>query len=350
MTKKDTALYKKCIVGKDGITVTSFSVCYADTYSKELKVLSKIDLKLMPETMQDLFISLIKKAVSGKPYTTALEMVPQTGLMEDLRGDDFADASQTVFEAVFENLPADDSYLILAGKGNLSAFPDVPYSFFSVVPCPLSKDALFYSAQKEDIEEDAPHRLLTSPTHSFAFPAIINGEPDAGKVMCFFKSTKIAEESGGFIESIFHASPQWSATEQKDAFQVMLSAGYNMGYVPYDAAKGVIAKLDEMILQKNISGNSGDAVTAGEVADLIIECGKNAGVDADQVRKMAEEFSSSGFVPSNLVGKDINVETDTAAIRIQRQDLDLMRKDVINGEECYIIPAKSVRVDDIPVK
>lgn len=350
MTRKDISTLRRRFAASEAAPVTKLSVSYVDVHNDGFHLGGAEDFARLPEDDQMGYTRIFKKAVSGKPDVTVFDVAPGDGIMERLRSDRLAteDAIQDFCLKVAGNAGYDDNYAVALAYGRMEN-PDYDFVMACVIPCPVLKKCLFYDTVKHEAKASPLQRVMSEAEHTLLFPAFIDGLPDAGKVMCFSKTARAAQKGKALIEGVLDAKLLPAAGEQRSAFQVMLSAGYGMEKVPYGAASGVMDALGELVTASELSGE-GARISAKELADIIIKHHGPGSIDSEAVRSAAEEYSGTSFLPGNLLGKTISVETDLADIRLSRQDLCRMRKQTVNGEECYVIPVRDVYIEDIPVE
>ena len=69
--------------------------------------------------------------------------------------------------------------------------------------------------------------------------------------------------------------------------------------------------------------------------------------EREGLKEAAEEYEGCSFSVSNLVPAKITIDTDSASIKTEIEQLSQIERRVIDGVDYYLIPASSSSIDGI---
>lgn len=353
MTKKDIALFKKLVSNPEETPVTKSVSCYVDV-SRDMVAYQKPATFLNIEDRQrELFCAFIKKGVTGKIGSTAIELLPEENLLERLRDCELnEDSVRKAVDAIRSNYHTDENYCIYFLYGAY----DVPdkerdseevYRFVLVLiqPCPLSKPAIMYDAPGNTFTGRRSDRILDAPLHTFLWPALDEGHTDIDHAVYYAKTEKMVAKSGALIPALFGTNIPLTPSEQKSGFQKMLETAFN-NEVPYDAVKGIYDCLAEKCIDMSLSGED-MRLKPNELADIIIEQGNIPETDQEAAKEAAKEFAGRDFSVSNIVPQKVTIETESANIKSELSEMFTIERRMIDGKDYYLIPARHSSVDGL---
>ena len=346
---------------------TAISRIYGCYVNSQKEVVSYIDesLGMMPQEEAEQYLSLLKKALSGKPGKNLIDIVfsnqqvidsDEHRMLMALRDSGLKDSAQreAFYHQIIETLDMEESnYLILMAH---DAY-DVPHRGKDVVKqddasdevfryivcaiCPVKDGKLelsYYSGENE-FHNSLAKQIVSAPELGFLFPAFDNRAANIYNAL--FYNRKPDELHQEFIDGIFCTEAPMSAAEQKAAFQTALAdalgSSCNMGIV-----QSVHERLRERIEQhKESKDPEALTVSAKDIGNILTDCGVAQEQTVAFQDRCAEEFGQGTVLsPENIIdSKRFEVKTDNAVLYVDPERSYLIETRMIDGKKYILIPA-----------
>ena len=187
--------------------------------------------------------------------------------------------------------------------------------------------------------------MLDPPIYAFLYPALDELHIDISKAVFYSKNEKFSGKAGQIIPALFGTEIPLRPDSQKEGFHELLHSAYD-GRVPYDAIFNVYDHLQETLVDMQLSGED-VKLSKSELVDAIIEYGEVPEEKQERLKEAAEEYEGCSFSVSNLVPAKITIDTDSASIKTEIEQLSQIERRVIDGVDYYLIPASSSSIDGI---
>ena len=342
------------------------------------EIVSDIDTSLgfLPEEEQNMYLTLLKKSLSGTLGKNLLDIEFATRqvidgeehhMLQALRESSLEDvaARENLYRKIIECANMDGcNYLILLGA---DAY-DVPYHsrddsmqadasdqvfrYFVCSICPV-KDP--NTALRFVHEENAFHSCnigstVAPPSVGFMFPTFDDRSTNIYNALYYCrKPDEIHQE---IIDGLFKVEPPMSAVEQKNVFDSALADTLDQ-----DCSYGVIQSVHEQIRgriedHKESRDPNPLELSVTEVGSIL----SHSGVSDEKVQAFKEECQkqygdSAVLNPNNIIeSKKFNVTTPEVKITVAPEYSYLIQARVIGGQKYLLIPAEDgVEVNGIAV-
>lgn len=355
MTKKDIAFIKK-IIGKSETTpVMRIVSCYVDNAHDDIRFQEPQTFLRLDESELVQYCQFFKKGVTGKIGSTAIEIDVKDNQVEGLRSSSLSDMDEIekVAMLIRENYNADGNYCIffaygsydLPGKDGRDSEEVYPFILILIQPCNLSKPGIKYDSPKNEFTNRMVEPMLDTPTHAFLYPSLDSLHTDVSKAVFYSKNEKSASKARPVIPVLFGSEVSLSPDGQKEGFHDLLQSAYDNN-VPFEAVNGVYDHLQETLIDMQLSGED-VKLSKSELVDAIIEYGEVPEEKQEQLKEAAEEYEGCSFSISNLVPAKITIDTDSASIKTEIEQLSQIERRIIDGVDYYLIPASSSSIDGI---
>ena len=348
----------------DKSSISRIFGCYVNS---NREVISWIDasLGLMPQEESEMYLTLLKKSLSGALGKNLVDIVFSTQqvadsdehrLLQTLRMTALQDpnAREALCRKIIDSIDMGESnYLILLAAdaydvpyrgrdGELQAdASDQVFKYFVCSICPVKAPVL---ELRYDLESHAFHSSSTgyvasSPELGFLYPAF--DDRAANIYNALFYSRNAAELHQEVIDAVFRVEPPMSAAEQKNVFDSALA-----DTLEKDCSYDVVQSVHEQIrarIDEHTESKSPEPLdmTIGEVGTIL----SGSGVPTEKVeafKKECEKQYGDGAVlnPKNIIeSKKYEVTTPEVKITVAPENSYLLETRVINGRKYILIPA-----------
>jgi len=239
MNKKEVLELKKRFT-KNGCSFTRLCGCYVDSEKKKLLHLSETFLNLEEEEFHK-YLEIAKKTLSGSLGNNLLELnFPMEeefsggkqqflmGLRESqLKNEELLDR---FYELIIEHYSYAGNYLILifhdaydvikktSDQKELDESEEVfSYLLCAICPVTLSKPALGYRPEENQIKARVRDWIVGVPETGFLFPVFTDRSSDIHSVLYYNKNPKEIHQE--FITEVLGCQPMKTAAEQKETFR-----------------------------------------------------------------------------------------------------------------------------------
>lgn len=359
MNKKDQLVFKKTIGNCETSPIEKIESVYVDVLRIEMRSQAPQKFQLVDELEAAQYSDMFKKAMSGKLGVNAIELTPETNKLKILLDEPNNEDSEfkkmcTQLKEVFQS---EENYSIFAAVGNFfipSSYTKKELSGESVrfillvfSPCALSKPGMIYDYSGNVFKDREKDHSIKPPECAFLYPSLDDLHPDYNHVMYFAKNAASVKKYENIVEELLGTGIPSTPEEQAEGFQQILSSAFK-GLVPYDTLQGVYSYFDELKEDAAASGEEA-SLSASELADAVIKYGNIPEDETPKVREAADDFGSVKFSVPNLAPDKISIETDCAVVKLNLHDFDEIRKEVVNGQEYYLIPTKNTSIQSMRV-
>lgn len=355
MTKKDIAFLKRMIGKTDYTPITKIASCYIDINRDDIRFQDTQSFFSMDESEISQYCNFLKKGISGKLGTTAIDMKVNENLLEPIRDTSLADMDKikTVAMTIRENYASEENYSIFFAYGTY----DLPssngndseevYEFVLVLlqPCGLSKPGIKYDSPKNEFSNRLTEPMLGAPVYAFLYPALDELHTDIDHAVFYSKNEKLAGKAGQIIPALFGTEIPLSPSSQKEGFHDLLQSAFEDN-VPFEAVNDIYDHFQETLVDMQLSGED-VKISEKELVDAIIEYGNVTDEKQEELQKAAEEYHDCKFSVSNLVPEKVNIDTGDVVLKTELEKLSNIERRVIDGIDYYLVPANSSLLDGI---
>ena len=366
--------------------------CYVNS-NKEIISYIDASMALMSQEEQEMYLGLVKKALSGALGRNLINIEFSTAqvadsdehrLLQTIRQTDARDQNsrETLYRRIIDAMNmGETNYLILLAadtydvpyKGRddetFSDGSDTVYKYFvcSVCPvktptlelkysnediCPVSmaKPALSYFVRDNCFRNITADSVVAPPALGFLFPAF--DDRAANIYNALFYSKNAAEIHQEVIDAVFRIEPPMSAEEQKSVFSTALGDTLQKD-CSYDVVQSVHEQLRQRIAEHKESKDPELlALTVREMGDVLT----NSGVPAEKVEAFQQECrrqygEDAALNPKNIIesGK-FQITTPEVKIAVAPEYSHMIEARVIDGRRYILIPAdEGVEINGIGV-
>ena len=334
----------------DRTNITSVYGCYVSD-SREILSTFRQSLSICTEDDKELYLGLLKKALSGSIDKNLLDLSFRTQQVADsdehrllmkLRETKLSDEEtlQTFYQTVIDSLSIEGHYLILlahesydvpfkARDGASLEDGDTVFSYILCAVCPVkpSKPALSYCAEEKSFKLQSPGWTAAAPELGFLFPAFDDRAANIYNALFYSKNVELIHEE--VIDAVFRVEPPMSAVEQKNVFDTALADTLEKD-CSYDVVQSVHEQLRGRIQEHKESRDPAPLeLTVGDVGGILSE----SGVSEEKVESFRRECEkqygeNAALNPKNILGTG-KFEITTPEVKI-----------TVAPENSYLIEAR----------
>lgn len=337
--------------------------CYVNT-NREIIASFEESFGLLSETEAEKYLSLLKKALSGKLGKNLLDIRFATKevmegaeyqMLSRLRQSELKDAAlrENFCRSIIERLDMEDrNYLILM------AFDvyDVPhygkdgqrsddnggetYRYFVCAVCPVKegKAELGYAAEDKRFHSAAIGQVVGSPELGFLFPAFDDRSANIYNALFYTKDSGNSHED--FVEAVFHAKAPLSAGEQKEIFDELMSQSLEEDCA-FDVVQAVHEQLSERLaLHKESKDPEPLTLSDAEMGEIL----ENSGVSPEHAeafcRSCTERLGEdTPLRPANITRTKMEIQTPEVRISVDPKYSYLIQTRILDGHKYLLISA-----------
>lgn len=349
MEKKDATFIKKILGDPDGDAM--IASCYVDVNNNNLRIQHARSMLALPEEEVLQFKVLLKKGINSKFGAQAFEIAPKRNVLDELRGDGLKDKDklQAVCEEISNCYKSDENYgiLFISGAYDLREGETYKYAIVLIHPCCLSKPGIIYDYPNNSFTGQKKEHLLGAPVHAFLYPSFDGMHTDMSHAMYFAKTKNAVPASSGLTGYLFGADVSWTEDVQKQAFEKMLADAYG-GSVPWDSMQSVLSHIEEARAEQD--GGDDVKFSAQELAKIILDSGDLPESSRQAVQEGAAQMHGRQFHAQCLVTDKVDIQSDSAVIKVSLSEVGRIQKRTIDGREYYLLPASFSQVGTVNVK
>ena len=358
---------------------TAVSRVYGCYVNSQKEVVSYIDgsLGMMPQEEAEQYLTLLKKALSGKPGKNLIDIVFTNQQVMDseehrtlmaLRDSGLKDPAQreAFYRRIIETLDMGESnYLILMAHdaydvparskdgAKLDDASDRVFRYIVCAVCPVKdgKPELSYYSGENEFHNSLAKQIVGAPELGFLFPAFDDRTANIYNALFYNRKPDALHQE--FINGIFRIEAPMSAAEQKTAFQTALADALedscNMNIV-----QSVHERLRERIVEhKESKDPEALTVSAKDIGSILADCGVAEEQTAAFRDRCAEEFGEGAVLsPENIIdSKRFEVKTGDATLSVDPEQSYLIETRMIDGKKYILIPAgEDVEINGFAVR
>lgn len=338
--------------------------CYVNS-NKEIISWVDASLGLMEQEEQEMYLALLKKALSGTLGKNLIDITFSTlqvadsdehRLLQKLRLTELQDqeAREELCRRIIDNMSmGETNYLILLGADAYDVpyksgddeeqadASDVVFKYFVCAICPVKAPTLElkYSTDENQFHSCSSGHIASSPELGFMFPAFDDRSANIYNALFYSKSSSLIHEE--LISGLFKVEPPMSAAQQKDVFDSTLTSTLEQD-CSYDVIQSVHEQIRGRIDEHKESKDPQPlALSVREVGNILT----NSGVSEERVKAFEEECEKqygddAELNPSNIIeSKKYEVNTPEVKISVALENSYLIETKVINGKKYILIPA-----------
>lgn len=353
MNKKDATFIRKSVSNPETSVVAKIASCYVDVlHDEDIRVQPAAPFLAIPEDEVELYCGFLKKGLNAKPDSNAFLVKHSAEWLKPLLDSKLEDLDLlgNACAAIRDNYSSDENYSIIFAYGSYEGLPvsgTFPFLVVMIQPCAFDKPGIVYDYKDNAFGARKKERALGAPVQTFMYPAVSDLAADWEHVLCVSKTAKAVDDLRRFIEGLLGGKIDPSLDEQKALFNSIVESGFENGKASYACVQDVVDRVNELAVESSLGEDR--TLTPKELAKTLIDSGYIEEDRAEFVREAAEEAGKVGFNPELIVDKNISIVTDSATIKVAKDDLDQIRVKVIDGEECYVIPARNATIAGIAV-
>ena len=350
--------------------------CYVNS---NRDIISYIDtsLGMMQQEEQELYLTLLKKAISGSLGRNLIDIEFSTRqvadsdehrLLQTLRSTALQDPNsrEMLYQTIINSIDLGESnYLILlaadtydvphrASDGEMMAdASEQVYQYFVCSICPVkdpSMDLRFYHEENE-FHVCSTGNIVSNPELGFLYPAFNQRAADIYHALFYNRS--VSELHQEIIDAVFRVEePPMSAVQQKNAFDTALGDTLQKD-CSYDVVQSVHEQIRTRIAEHKESKDPEPLeMTISEVGGVLA----NSGVEPEKVEAFEEACQEqygehATLNPVNIIeSKKFEVCTPEVKITVAPENSYLIETRIIDGRRYLLIPAdEGVEVNGINV-
>lgn len=393
MTKKDVLELKRRLK-KDECTFTKLCGCYVNGEKNKILSIDETFLNLKEEEFYK-YLEIANKTLSGTIGNNILQLdFPLDeekaggkqqflmGLKESkLKNEGLLDS---FYQLIIDNYDYAGNYLILiyhdaydvmtktSDNNKLDESEEVyEYLLCAICPVTLTKAGLGYLEMENRIGPRNRDWVVNPPDTGFVFPAFSNRSTDIHSVMYYTKDAK--EPHKEFMEFVLGCPPKETATEQKNAFQNIISKAIpdeeKSTTVFMEIQDSLCQMKDEQAQFKDIKKDP-VILTTDSIEEVIESCDLPEEISKKIKNSYGEKFGDTPPVVDHLLDSKVLAasaqvkkekalvekvqqlqekleqvttsevnETDCDVIlRVKPQKVEEIKYEIIDGKRCLIIP------------
>ena len=341
--------------------------CYVNS-NKEIISYVDASLGLMQQEEKEMYLTLLKKSISGALGKNLLDVVFSTQqvadsdehrLLQTLRSTALKDlnARESLYKRIIDAMDmGEQNYLILLAA---DAY-DVPYrakdgeefrdaqdqvfQYFVCSICPVKSPsmALRFFHEENEFHSSSTGNVVAPPELGFMFPAFDDRTANIYNALFYTKAP--AELHQEVIDAVFHIDePPMSAVEQKNIFDAALTTSLEED-CSYDVVQSVHEQIRARIEDHKESGDPEPlSLSLSDVGDIL----QHSGVSQDKAGAFRTECerqygADATLDPKNIIdSRKFEVTTSEVKITVAPENSFLLETRIIDGQKYLLIPVDS---------
>lgn len=358
----------------DKSNIRSIRGCYVNDNGEIISEFNQ-PVSLMPEEETEMFLSILKKTLSGTQGKNLIDIEFSTsqvvqsdehGLLMALRDSSLNDenAVRALFQRIIPSITLEGNYLILLaqdvydvpyrsrdGERMEDASTDVfAYMLCSICPVKMTKPALSYYAFENKFQTRVADWIVSPPELGFLFPAF--DDRSANIYGALYYSRDIADSHENFVNTAFGCAAPMPAATQKEIFQNILRDTM-ADECSLELVQSVHGHLQQMI-EVHKESKEPEPLRVGKSTFTRIL--KENGVSDIQAESFAKQFDmefgeDASLSPQNIIDKkQIEVTMPDVKIQVAAGRDDLVETRIIDGARYILIRAEEgVELNGVPI-
>lgn len=353
--------------------ITHIIGCYVNERKEIISKFTK-PLSMMKEVETEMFLSLMKKTLSGTLGKNLVDIEfstdqvvnsPEHKLLMELRKSELK-SDETVdilLQKIVDSLFMETNYVILLafdrydivykGKdgGNFTDASNEVFNYFLCSVCPVkeTKASISYSFEEEMFKGIKGNLVASAPSYGFMFPSFADRTTNIYHSLYYSKNFDNEE----FANSIFGRELPMTAIAQKETFQSILAESLE-DECDFDLVQTVHEKFSEMIETHKLNKEVEPLfVSKNQVKDMLEDCG----VSEEKVEVFDEKFdtefgSDTEIRPRNIINtKQFEINTPDIVIKVKPEKSNLIETKIIDGKKYILINAQEdIEVNGVSIK
>ena len=337
--------------------------CYVNS---NREIIAEVDASLgtMPQEEAELYLGLLKKALSGGLGRNLIDIVFSTRQVADseehrlltgLRDCGLRDGAlrRALYEKLIAALdPEEGNHLILlahdaydvprrAKDGTVDG-SDTVFSYFVCCVCPVKdgKPELGYFAGDNEFHCSAPCQVVGQPELGFLFPAFDGRAANLYNALFYARRPEQLHQE--VIDAVFRTDPPMSAAEQREAFEGALADALGEG-CSMEVVQAVHEGLRERILRhKEEKDPEPLTVAPAEVGALLAGCGVGEDRVSAFLDRCGERFGrGAALSPANLIdSRRFEIKTAAGTLSVDPERTYLAETRAIDGRTYLLLPVE----------
>lgn len=359
----------------DRNSISKIFGCYVNS---NREIISWIDasIGLMQQEEQEMYLGLLKKALSGALGKNLIDIVFSTAqvadsdehrLLQTMRQTELKDpgSRETFCRRLIDALDmGETNYLILLAadtydvphKSRDDVFQadagDTVYRYFVCAVCPVKAPTLElrYDHDLNEFHPGSTGHVALAPELGFLYPAFDNRAANLYNLLFYAKNP--AELHQEVIDALLRVEPPMSAVEQKNVFDAALTTALDRD-CSYDVVQSVHEQIRaRMEDHKERHDPEPLELTVSDVGGILAGSGVDAAkVEAFEASCQKQYGENALLNPANIIeSRKFEVTTPEVKITIAPENSYLIETRVIGGRKYLLIPAdEGVEVNGIGV-
>lgn len=354
--------------------ITRIHGCYVNDSHEIVSMLDE-PLGTMSEDEAEKYLSLLKKALSGKLGKNLIDIVFSTQQVAEgeehrrLRGlRDAALKDETALKAFYQTvigaLELEGSYLILLahdvydvpykskdGESQADA-SDQNFSYLVCAVCPVkpAKQTLNYYAEDNEFHNSAPGFVVAAPELGFLFPAFDDRAANLYNALYYTHSPQQLHQE--FIDGVFKTEAPLSAAEQRELFQTLLTEALGEECT-LDVVQSLRGELTAL-LDQHAEDKEAEAPTVSklDLSRLLTAAGVTEEKAAAFETGYAAQLGEAVVDPANLFDyKKFELQTPDGSVSIDPEKGEQVETRIIDGRKYLLLPVDGgVEADGVQIQ
>ncbi|MFI3324783.1 MAG: DUF4317 domain-containing protein [Clostridia bacterium] len=353
--------------------ITHILGCYVNERKEIISKFTK-PMSMMKEVETEMFLSLIKKALSGTIGKNLIDLEfttdqvvssPEHKLLMELRKTELKNDEQVdrLYEKIVDSLIMETSYLILLAfdkyditfkSKNDESFSQASsevFNYFICCICPVkeTKASISYNFEEELFKSTKGNYSALSPSYGFMFPSFEDRTTNIYHSIYYTKNFDNEE----FSNSVFGLDLPMMACVQKETFQNILTETLEEE-CDLELVQTIHDKFSEMIETHKVNKEVEPLfVSKNQVKNILEDCGVTDEKVDNFDEKFDEEFGSDTEIrPRNLVNtKQFDIATPNISIKVTPEQNSKIKTQIIDGKKYLLIDVSDgVEVNGINIQ
>lgn len=373
MTDKEFAEIKRRFKPEKS-NITNVRGCYVST-TKEILSQFKIPVAVLPDEQKEWLFKLLKKPITGSVGRNLMNIEfsadqvssgEEHKLLSDIRESELENEEllTSLYEKIIASFATDENYLILLAFDRY----DVPsfskndedigdsseifrYFVCSVCPIKMTKTALGFSTADNTFRNIGADAAVAAPEIGFMFPCFDDRRTNIYNAVFYSKST--SENHSEVVETLFGATAQMPAQEQKETFRSLVSTAAPES-CSYEFVQSVHDMITDMITEHKESKDPEPLMfDKNDVRRVLTTCGAQEEELADFDDKFTTGFGDTTEIPpQNIIDpKQFELKNSYVSIKVDPQYSFMLNAKVIDGVKYIMVRAdEGVEVNGISIR
>lgn len=365
MNKKELNEIKKNFNENSGfMTINNIAIGYIDAEKKVTVTPTRL-FSLIPEGDGAILLNTLKKTITGTigknivQYDFPKEAFEHGNAQDKLKQllhsklKD-ADLMKNYFEQEIIKINCDTAYAVIIANCTYSIIKhdknnealdesifDYNFLISAFVPVNTGDGGLYYDAETATIKKMENTELILSkqPSDGFLFPAFTNRSPDPNSIMYYCHTPN--KPNSSIVENLFECEYTMTPEHEEYCFRKILEevVGEELDY-KFIIAIG--AKLIHLFEQYKNEGNP--TLCEKQLYDILTDLGVSDERMEGFHASYEKRFGDNSLTIANLICNKNIVEVDGMSISFGKDEMTLIKPDVIDGRDCFVVKCKDTSI------